>query len=342
MFMYIEVLMKKILCYALTAVFCLLTLTSCEKYAGESSRTDFAFDTIVTVSFYSEDEQIAEQAVSACFERIEQLELIFSATNENSELYRLNNSACNNPVKVSDELFDCIQKTFEYGEITNNSLDISIGGLIELWAVGTDKAAVPAQADIDALLGVSRESIVLDTENQTVKFTDSRVKINLGAVAKGYAAAELLEIACQYEVYGIIDLGGSITVVGTKPEGGFTVGITDPADTEQLIGTVVLADRTVATSGDYQRYFTQDDKQYHHILDSTTGYPAESDISGVTIICVEPLLADFLSTTVFIMGSENGLELINGMDGAEAIIVKTSGEILLSAHADDYDFTQIS
>ena len=337
-----EVIMKKIISLMLAAVFCLFTLTSFEKYTSECSKTDFAFDTIVTVSFYSDDEQTAEQAVSACFERIEQLELIFSATDENSELYKLNNSAYNNPVKVSNELFGCIEKTLWYRQSTDTSLDISIGGIIELWGVGTDKAAVPQQTDIDALLGVSCESIELDKENQTIKFTDSRVKINLGAVAKGYAAAELLKIAEEYEVYGIIDLGGSITVVGSKPDGGFTVGVTNPADTEQLIGTVELADCTVATSGDYQRYFIENDKEYHHILDRTTGYPAESDIAGVTIICAEPLLADFLSTTVFIMGSEKGLELVNQTDGAEGVIIKTSGEILLSEHADRYNFTQIS
>ena len=338
---YSGVTMKKILCFIVITVLSLSSMTACEKYTSESSKTDFAFDTIVTVSFFSEDGQSADQAVSACFERIKELELIFSATDLNSELYKLNASAYNNPVTASDELFGCIKKTLEYRQMTDNSLDISIGGLIELWGVGTDKAAVPERTKIDDLLGVSCENIVLDAENQTVKFTDSRVKINLGAVAKGYAAGELLKIAEKYEVYGIIDLGGSITVVGSKPDGAFTVGITDPFDTEQLIGTVEFADRTVSTSGDYQRYFTENNIQYHHILDRTTGYPAESDITGVTVICAEPLLADFLSTTVFIMGSEKGLELMNQVDGAEAIIVKTDGEILLSDGADHYyNFTQ--
>ena len=331
--------MKKNLSFIFTILFCACFLTSCEKQSFQSSRTDFIFDTVVSVTFYSNNEKAAETAVSDCFNRLAELERIFSPTDANSELYALNVSASEQPVKVSDELFDCIEKTTEYCRAINGSLDISIGGIIALWGIGSDHAAVPEQADIDALLGVSYNNIILDKENQTIKFTDNRVKINLGAVAKGYAADELIEIADKYEVYGIIDLGGSITVVGADPDDNFTVGITDPADNGQLIGTVELSDRTASTSGDYQRYFIENDKQYHHILDINTGYPAESDISGVTIICIEPLLADFMSTTVFVMGSEKGLELVNSIDGAEAVIVRTNGEVILSDNVGNYNFT---
>ena len=331
--------MKKTTVLILLLLAAIMTLSCCKKQEFSASRTEFLFDTVITLDFTGESENAVTQAINGCMAEFGELEMVFSPTDQSSELYRLNLTAAKEPFKASEELYGCIKAALGYCELSGGALDISLGRLISLWGIGSENAAVPDIADINAVKGASREFILLDDENRTVRFTDDRVQINLGAVAKGYAAAKAEKIAREAGVRGIINIGGSITSVGFG-EKQYKIGIADPKSPGDIIGTVTVSDGAVATSGDYQRFFEADGKRYHHIFDGKTGFPAESDISGVTVICGDPFAADCLSTAVFVLGSKDGLELIEAVGGAEAVIICSDGEIILSSGADKYSFTR--
>lgn len=350
----------------LAGVLCLTACQSEPKDADSSSETgsaassDSAGDTANADDVYEDTQELmgtyifvraygehAQAGVEAAFARAEELEQVFSNTIEDSEVNQINEEAKAAPgtaVAISADVRNVLQGALKYGEKSGGLLDCTIGDLIDLWGIGTDHAAIPEDSQIEALLRSDGwQDVRLDAENSTLTFANDAVTLNFGAVAKGYISDEMKTAMEDAGVTsGLMSLGGNVMTLGEKPDGSsWTVAITDPFSPEDILASVVVTDISVITSGNYEKYFEEDGKRYHHILDPTTGAPSESDVVSTTILTEKGLDGDALSTSTFLMGADAGMELINSLDGVEAVFVKSDGTIVQSDGMDAYQFQEI-
>ena len=322
--------MNRIQKIVLGLVFLVLSLTlttACQK--GETvTRSDFTLDTIVTITLYDQKDQ---NLLNEAFTELKRLDTLLSAYNEKSEISAINAKAGQSPVAVSRETFEVIQKGLAYGHLTDGAFDITIGPLVDLWNIG-ENTEVPAESEIEyARSLVDYRKVVLDEEKYTVFLQDPNMKINLGAVAKGYIGQQLKGFLTERGVtHGILNLGGNVVLIGEKDRGQpFGVSVEDPDNLENTIGVLGISDCAAVTSGDYQRFFIGSDGQrYHHILDPQTGYPAESEFRQVTIVTSDSTDADILSTACFILGLDRSLALVEQVPETEVIFVTKAHEIL--------------
>ena len=225
---------------------------------------------------------------------------------------------------VPQEVIYVLQEALRIAERTSGAFDPTIGPLVNLWDIGGDNSQVPSQQAIDHARSLVEWRLVeIDSQRGTVYLPKQGMALDLGGIAKGYAADELVAIAQEAGIQqALFDLGGNIYAFGTKADGTpWRVGVKDPA---QPGGSPALAlavqDRSVVTSGMYERFFEQEGIRYHHILYPATGYPVWNDIQSVTIVSKSSLLADALSTSVFVLGREKGLALLESED-AEGVII---------------------
>lgn len=291
---------------------CSLFLCSCTHFSKPFKKSEYLLGTLVSVTVY-DNHSDTEKLVDECFEMIRVFEKTVSFNDTYSELSYINDNAYENPVHISETLFDILQKSLVFCKKSEGKFDIGIGKLIELWGIGTESAQVPSESEIADYKGFNGyKNIILDAEQKTVYFSDKRVKIHLGACAKGYAEDMAVEFLKDNGIKSaLLDFGGSISVIGTKPNGtGFIIGVTNPNEKADYIEKIKVSDTSVVTSGDYQRYFVENGVKYHHILDTADGFPADNGVKSVTIICESAFKADCLSTAAFILGEERGGKLI--------------------------------
>lgn len=303
--------------------------------------TTEALDTVITVKLSSDSlsENELNEVSLKLFEEINRLSLIFSATDENSELFKLNNSKHGTPYPVSDELFDLFEISLKYAYLTDGAFDITLGKLINIWDITGDEKQVPSD---DAILPLKKlenyKDISLDFKLKTVTYNDD-FDVNLGAIAKGYIGDKVKALAKSLGVsFGTINMGGNILAIGEK-EGGknWNIAITNPKEPSSYFATVSVKDKCVVTSGNYERYFIKDGKRYHHILDPFTGYPSENGIVSVTIIGDNSATCDALSTGCYVLGLEKSLELINKIDGYDCILINENGDYFTSGGISKYN-----
>ena len=290
------------------------------------SKTGFYFDTIVTITLYdTQDENILKECFSLCAD----FEKKLSRTIADSEISRINDAA-GQPVEVSDLTIEVIKKGIYYSELTSGAFDITIAPLSSLWDFKSSKPILPSQVQIDeALTHVNYQTIKI--EKNTVTLMDPKAAIDLGGIAKGYMADLLKDYLLSQGVEkAIINLGGNILTIGTKPNGKpFSVGIQKPfADHNTPMTAVSSKDSSVVTSGVYERYFKLNDKIYHHILDTSTGYPCDNNLYSVTILSEKSVDGDALSTACFTLGLENAITLIQTLDNIEAIFITNNYEVI--------------
>ncbi|GEN57861.1 FAD:protein FMN transferase [Halolactibacillus alkaliphilus] len=298
--------------------------------------TGFVIGTVVNISVYDEGH---EDTVEGAFDLIADWEQILSDEIDSSETSKINQMAGIEPVKVSAPVFHLVEESIRYGDLSDGGFDITTGPLTNLWRIGYDDARKPSQAEIDATLSVvDHEQVELDKENQTVFLPIEGMEIDLGAIAKGFIADEVVKYFDEQGVTtAIIDLGGNVYVKGNRPSGeAWTVGVQNPyLGRGQLLGRIRASDLSVVTSGIYERYLEVDGETYHHILDPDTGYPFENEIAGVTIASETSLAGDALSTAVFSLGLEDGLALIEDLPDVEAVFVTKDRRIVLSSGLTD-------
>lgn len=279
-------------------------------------REDFLLDTFVSVTLYDGGEDQAQGALDLC----RSYEEIFSRTDPDSELYRLNHREIS---QVSDALAEVIALGLNYAQRTGGAFDITTGSITSLWDFSAEAPQIPDPAAVsEGLTHVGWEKV--DLNGNTVTFSDPGTMIDLGGIAKGYIADRMANYLRQEGVTSaIIDLGGNLYCLGTKPGGdSFQVGIQYPyEDRQTVIGSLPASDLSVVTSGVYERCFTVEGKLYHHILDTSTGYPVENDLLSVTIVSDASVDGDALSTACFALGLEEGVALIENTEGAEAVFV---------------------
>ena len=291
-------------------------------------------NTICSITVYSEEnkDKTSEELVNEAFDLCQTYEDTFSRTIEGSDIYNINNSG-GAPVTVSDDTIEILETAKYFSELSDGAFDITTAPLSIRWDFEGENPSVPPDDEIQELLAtVDYTKIKID--GNTVTLEAPVEAIDLGAIAKGYIADKLAEFLKDNGVTSaIISLGGNIYAIGENSEEKrpFNLGVQDPqAEDGSILGYLQLSDKSLVTSGDYQRYFMQDGKRYHHILDPKTGYPAESGLSSVTIISDSSVVGDALSTTCFVLGKDKGLELINSYDGVEAIFIDHDGNMYFS------------
>lgn len=316
--------MRRVLPVLLLLLSLLTACSSNESYTD----TRYLMGTQCAITVYKRADQ---KVFDGFFSRLEELDHTISRTYAHSEIHEINENAGIEPVVVSAEIFSLIQRAMELCELTGGAFNPLVGALTDLWAIGTDEARVPSAEEIASVLSyTSPEHIVLDEEEMSVYLTSPHTHLDLGAIGKGYASDVLASYLRANGVESaIINLGGNIYCIGTKRHGEkWVIGLQNP-DTEYggYYSTVEVEDTAVVTSGAYERYTVEDGRVYHHIFDPETGYPSESDLLSATIISPDGTLADALSTAVFVLGSEQGRELIEGC-GVEAVLLTDSLEII--------------
>ena len=297
-----------------------LVLWSCQKEALPP-QTQLHLGTVCTINLFDDG---TIDLYTALFQRLKEIEQVFSVRIAASTISQVNQAAGIAAVAVPEEVLLVLQQALDIAKKTGGAFDPTIGPLVDLWDIGGDNSQVPSQEAIDhARSLVDWRLVEIDSQRGTVYLPKQGMALDLGGIAKGYAADELVAIAQEAGIQqALFDLGGNIYAFGTKADGTpWRVGVKDPA---QPGGSPALAlavqDRSVVTSGMYERFFEQEGIRYHHILNPATGYPVWNDIQSVTIVSKSSLLADALSTSVFLLGREKGLALLESED-AEGVII---------------------
>lgn len=294
-----------------------------------SSRSERLMGTTITVSIC--DPQ-ADELLTHCFELLRSYEHRFSANDASSELMEINHQAGIAPVRVHPDLFELIALGTLHSQAKNSHLNIAIGPLVQTWRIGFSDARRPAPEEIEqALLKIDPQQIQLDQENYTVFLKRPGMKIDLGALAKGYSA-DL--IATYLRGKGIkdalIDLGGNILTVGQHPvkQQPWRIGIQNPVEKRgNHLLVLSIKDKSVVTSGIYERHLEVDDQSFHHIFDSATGYPVVTDLASITIISDRSVDGEIWTTRLFGDSPTSILNTVESLPGIETLLVSQSGKI---------------
>jgi thiamine biosynthesis lipoprotein len=289
------------------------------------------FDTLVSINIYgTKDKTVMKDCLILC----EEYEKKFSRTIDTSEISKLN-KAQGEWVELSEETVELIEQAIEYSKLTEGAFDITIAPLTELWHVKDNEGILPTKEQIEQAKSHIDYNLI-EIDGNKVRLKDKEAQIDLGGIAKGFIADRLKALMLERGVESaMINLGGNIAVIGSKKDGSsWNVGIQKPfADRNEVIGSVLVQDKTVVSSGIYERYFEYEGEIYHHILDTSTGCPSTSDLEAVTIIGESSTIADALSTSCILLGSEKGMELVESLPEVEAVFVTKDGEILESSRA---------
>ncbi|MCL2008766.1 MAG: FAD:protein FMN transferase [Treponema sp.] len=325
----------------------ILTLMGCSRLTGIPSMSQFALNTVCTITLFDEGEI---QIYREIFTRIREIEEKMSLFIVESEINLINNSAGLNPVRVSEEVFAVVERALYFAELSNGAFDPTVGPLVKLWDIGADEPVPPSREEIDAILPlINWRNVDLDHINQTIFLNSPGMALDLGAISKGYAADEAASIIRGAGLpQAIVNLGGNIMTIGEKPDGTlWLVGIQNPLEEIwDYLGILETGEKTIVTSGLYERYFYFEEEFYHHIFSPTTGYPAQSGLLSVTIITDKSMDADALSTAVFVLGYSEGRALVESLTGVEAIFILEDRTIRHTAGVDftltDFYFTLIN
>lgn len=272
-----------------------------EREAVSATRDVFAMDTYMTFTAYGVN---AEEAVEEAQEQILQLDEMLSTGNAESEISLLNQNGSGD---LSEDAFYLLQQSINMCERTQGAFNPAVYPLMEAWGFPTKEFRVPKKEVIDACLSrLDVSQILCDEAARHVQFETEGMKVDFGGIAKGYTSSRIIDIFKEHRIEsGIINLGGNVQTLGTKEDGSlWRVAIQSPEKDMDYLGVLETSDRAIITSGGYERYFEEDGVVYHHILDPATGYPAENGLISVTIISGNGLLADGLSTALFVMGLE--------------------------------------
>jgi len=305
---------------------------SCAK--EETSRTDFALGTVCSVTLF---ENGRKDIYDEIFSRIHEIENLMSANIADSDVSRINAAAGIEPVQVQKDTFKVIERAVYFAELSDGAFDPAVGPLVSLWDI-SGKPRVPSKKEIDSVLPlINWRNIEMYARLSTVYLTQHGMALDLGGIAKGYAADEAAKIIRSYNITRAkIDLGGNIIMIGARADNNpWRVGIQDPGENRgSIIGILQIPEKTVVTSGVYERNFEKDGVFYHHLLSVTDGHPIKNDLLSVTIIDDISIDADALSTAVFVLGYEKGLSLLENYGKAQAVFVFQDKNVIATPGVD--------
>lgn len=325
--------MKKAMALLLCGCFLLI---SCSCGIKEETTTEFtAMDTLISIRVSRSNGGQDEDTLKAFTDRVKELESLFDANSQSSDVSAIN--AGDTKVQVSEDTAAILKKSIYASTLTEGAFDITVMPLLKLWGFDNGNYCVPKKEDIkNALENVDADGI--SVEGTSVK-KQKNTQISLGGIAKGYMGDELLKIAEEKGVNGVISLGGNIILCGENTQkGSWTVGVKNPVDTNSLVCTFKhKGNVSVVTSGGYERSFTKDGKTYHHIIDTKTGEPAETDLLSVTVIGGDGALCDAFSTALFVMGKEKAVKFAEEHNDFEYIFITEKKEIIKTEGVADFE-----
>ncbi|MDS1005268.1 FAD:protein FMN transferase [Clostridium sporogenes] len=317
----------------LLCIFLPLIFVGCNSKTKEPvSRETYLMGTIIDIKAYGKN---AEKAVQASVDKISDIENKMSVNIATSEVNKINKNAGIAPVKVSKNTLDVVKASLIYSKKTKGFFDITVEPLVSLWGIGTDKARVPSKDEIDnALKYVNYKDVIINEKESTVMLKIKGQSIDLGAIAKGYTADELKKVLIDHNIESaFLSLGGNIYVLGDKPDKTpWKIGIQNPLNPRgNFLGKISLSNKSIVTSGNYERFFEKDGKRYHHIFDTKTGYPAEKGLISVSIISDKSIDGDALSTSVYTLGLDEGKKLIESLKDVEAVFVTNDKKVYITS-----------
>lgn len=281
------------------------------------------------ITIVAKDEVTADYYIDMAIEEITRIEILISSWIPSSQTSQINLNAGIKPVKVDQELIDLIERCITVSKITDGAFDITYASIDKVWRYDGSMAQIPSKEAIqNSVAKIDYENIVLDKKSQTVFLKQKGMKIGFGAIGKGFAADMARSLLKSQGVgSGIINASGDLTTWGKQPDGtDWMVGITNPLNKDKIFSWFPVVNAAVATSGNYEKYVTFKGVKYSHIIDPRTGYPS-TGILSVTIFAPSAELCDALATSVFITGTETGLNTINQIKGVECIIIDDKNQI---------------
>lgn len=277
---------------------------------------------------------LADQGIEAGIAEVKRIEAIISSWDPNSQTTSINNNAGIKPVTVNKELFDLINRSIRISNLTNGAFDISFASVGQLWHFdGSMTTPPPADAIATSVQHVNYKNIILDAEKSTVFLKEKGMKIGFGGIGKGYAAEQAKKVMIANGIKsGVVSAAGDLTTWGRREDGKiWDVALAKPDKSRKILAWLQADETSVVTSGNYEKYFIYEGKRYAHIIDPRTGYPT-TGIKSATIICPNAELADALATSMFVMGKDEGIAMINQLKGIECLIITDDDNIITSNH----------
>lgn len=283
--------------------------------------------TLVEVSIAGNGKE-AKSAVQAVFDEFKRIEDLTSF-HKPSEIGKINDLAGTRPVAVSPEVLELVEKSLQMAELTDGAFDPTIGVITNIWHFSAGQPRLPSPEEISEQLGkVNWRKIEINKQAGTVFLSEKGMMMDLGGIAKGYALLKSRDVLSRLNIRSaLVNAGGDILAIGGKEPGKpWRVGVQHPRKTDAMIAVANLADRLIITSGDYERFFRENNNRYHHILDPKTGYPTQG-LQSVTIITPDNGYSDGLSTAVFVLGLEKGSRFLEQRPNTDALLVDSDGKI---------------
>lgn len=311
---------------ALCATLCLATDAAAEWIGDARSK----MGTSVEVQFWLEDAEEGARLLEAAMAEFDRIEAGMSTYSADSEITRVNADAAFGPMAISEDLYEVVARSLEVSRLSDGAFDITYESVGHLYAL-RDRVRPDDAAIAESLPAIDHRHVVLDEAARTIAFTAPGVRINVGGIAKGWACERVVDILREAGVeHALVSAGGDTRLLGDRRGQPWLVGIRDPDDASGVVTRLALVDEAISTSGDYERYFDEDGVRYHHILDPATGRPTEG-IRSVTVVGPDGTITDALSTTLFVLGPERGMALLDGLPEYDAVFIEAGHVVRLSS-----------
>jgi thiamine biosynthesis lipoprotein len=302
-----------------------------------SERSFYALGTIINLKAFGKE---SERAINEAIQRLVDIDDKMSAFKNSSEISKINKNAGFPPQVVSNDTFYVIDKAITYSELSDGTFDPTIRPLVSLWGIGTNSERIPEKNEIEEKLKlVNYRDILLNKTDNYIGLKYQHQSIDVGGIAKGYAADEVINIFIKHDIKSaIVDLGGNIFVLGDKNNGSpWNVGIQNPFEPRgNHVGILSLKNKSIVTSGNYERFFMKNGESFHHIIDPKTGYPSKSKVISATIISDKSIDGDGLSTGVYIMGIDKAMKLIESLKGIDAIFITEDKNVYITSGINEH------
>jgi thiamine biosynthesis lipoprotein len=307
----------------------LLAVTATPVRAEWFQREEAIMGTRVAVELWSEDAALAARAMDAVMAEMRGTDELMSTYKPESQLSAVNAHAFERPVQVDPGIIDVVARSFDFSRMSKGAFDVTYASVGYLYDYRAHER--PSEQQVaEALPGVDYRQVEIDRVRNTIRFLRKGVRIDLGGIAKGYAVDRSIEILRRLGIeHAMVNAGGDTRLLGDRRGKPWIVGIRDPRNEGRMVTRLPLEDEAISTSGDYERYFEEEGVRYHHILVPGTGHAAR-EVRSATVIGPDATLTDGLSTTVFVLGVQRGMELVSRLPGVEAVIVDKDGRIFYS------------
>lgn len=328
--------MKKLFCIIILVFISVLPFTGCKAEAPLIEEELYALDTVITMSVYSDNKEAVNQAKA----EINRLESLLSVTDSESDISIINSSP-DTFVTVSNECFELIKTALEVSSNSGGNFDITVYPAVKLWGFTTSSYKVPAESELlEVKAQIGYNKIELEESTKSVKIPEG-TSLDLGGIAKGYIADKAAEVLKEQGVNSaLLNFGGNIRLIGSKPTGeSFKIGIKSPY-AEGYFAVLKAEDVTASTAGGYERYFEENGKRYHHILNPFTATPAESDVISATVVGEKGEVCDALSTAAFVTGSSNISDLASKYADYGFILLTENAVYVSEKISADFELTE--